>query len=124
FDITANMPQEARDKFVRTVLKIDYQFAGGVKFRSISGFQTGNTLYRADLDGTNATANVAATPTTPAQKNYIFFDTTTETQFSQEFNLISPDNQRFTWLVGAFGLWNTYFWLPPYQFVIDAPGAG
>ncbi|MCH2959471.1 hypothetical protein K3W04_14720, partial [Listeria monocytogenes] len=24
FDITANMPQEARDKFVRTVLKIDY----------------------------------------------------------------------------------------------------
>uniref|UniRef100_UPI0030D798AF TonB-dependent receptor domain-containing protein n=3 Tax=Pseudomonadota TaxID=1224 RepID=UPI0030D798AF len=36
----------------------------------------------------------------------------------------SPDNQRLTWLIGAFGLWNTYFWLPPYQFVIDAPAAG
>ncbi len=124
FDITANMPQEARDKFVRTVLKIDYEFVGGIKFRSITGFQNGNTLYRADLDGTNAAANVAATPTAPARKNYIFFDTTTETQFSQEFNLISPDNQRLTWLIGAFGLWNTYFWLPPYQFVIDAPAAG
>ena len=54
----------------------------------------------ADLDGTSA--NVST-----------FGDTLTEKQFSQEFNIISPDNQRFTWLVGAFGLWNKYNFLAP-----------
>ncbi len=124
FNLSYNSPQAARDKFVRSVLRLDYEFDGGVKFRSVTGFQNGNTMYRADLDGTAATANVAAVVgVSPAQRNYTFFDTVTETQFSQEFNIISPDNQRFTWLLGAFGVWNTYFYLPPYQFVIDAPAA-
>jgi iron complex outermembrane receptor protein len=118
FNIRANSPQAARDKFVRSVLKIDYTFGGGIKFRSVSGFSNGNTNYTADLDGTNAPA---ATVTTA---NSTFFDSVTETQFSQEFNLISPDNKRVTWLIGAFGLWNSYFFLHPYQFVIDAPAAG
>ena len=108
FDATANSPQEARDKFIRTVLKLDYVTDSGIKFRSVTGFQNGNTLYRADLDGTNTGTST-------------FFDTVTETQFSQEFNIISPDNQRFTWLVGAFGVWNSYFFLSPYQFVIGTP---
>ncbi|HEX5184384.1 MAG TPA: TonB-dependent receptor [Allosphingosinicella sp.] len=118
FDISANSPQKARDKFVRSILRIDYRFGDGIKFRSVTGFQTGNTAYTADLDGTAATANTATT------KNSTFFDSATETQFSQEFNLISPDDQRFTWLIGAFGLWNTYFFLKPYQFVIDTPAIG
>ena len=113
FNITANSPQSARDKFVRTVLKVDYELDGGIKLRSISGFQNGNTAYTADLDGT-----AAATPRST------FFDSVTETQFSQEFNVISPDGKRFTWLVGGFGLWNTYFFPQPYQFVVDAPPAG
>lgn len=124
FNLNYNSPQAARDKFVRSVLKLDYEFDGGVKFRSVTGFQNGNTMYRADLDGTAATVNAAAAGATPAQKNYTFFDSVTETQFSQEFNIISPDNQRFTWLIGGFGLWNSYFFLQPYQFVIDAPAAG
>ena len=111
FNITANTPEAARDKFVRTVLKVDYELNGGIKLRSISGFQNGNTAYTADLDGT-----AAATTT--------FFDSVTETQFSQEFNVISPDNQRITWLVGGFGLWNSYFFAQPYQFVVDAPPVG
>jgi iron complex outermembrane receptor protein len=125
FDITANSPQAARDKFVRSVLRVDYEIGGGVKFRSVTGFQTGNTQYRADLDGTAATATAAPSIAAPlGTKNYIFFDNATETQFSQEFNIISPDNQRVTWLVGAFGLWNSYFFLSPMQFVIDAPAVG
>lgn len=116
FDISANMPQEARDKFIRSILKIDYVFDSGLKLRSVSGFQNGNTFYRADLDGTAATAVVAG-----VTRNATFFDSVTETQFSQEFNIISPDNQRFTWLLGGFGLWNTYFFESPYQFVIDNP---
>ncbi|MEO7687799.1 MAG: TonB-dependent receptor [Sphingomonas sp.] len=110
FDITQNSPADARDKFVRSILKIDYQFAGGIKFRSVTSYQAANTLYRADLDATSA--NVST-----------FFDSVNERQITQEFNLISPDNQRFTWLIGAFGVWNDYHFLEPYQFVIDlAPG--
>jgi iron complex outermembrane receptor protein len=32
--------------------------------------------------------------------------------------LISPDNKPITWVVGAYGQENTYYWLPPYQFYI------
>ncbi len=110
FDITANAPQEARDKFIRSVLKIDYQFDGGLKLRSISSYQKANTKYRADLDGTSSPAGTT---------NSTFFDSVDERQLTQEFNLISPDNRRFTWLLGVFGVWNKYFFKEPYQFVID-----
>jgi iron complex outermembrane recepter protein len=109
FDITANAPQEARDKFIRQILRIEYEFAGGIKFRSVSSYQKANTLYRADLDGTSS-----ATGT-----NSSFFDDVNERQITQEFNLISPDNQRFTWLLGSFAVWNKYYFKEPYQFVID-----
>ena len=108
FHITANSPQEGRDKFLREILKVEYGFAGGIKFRSVSSYQKGNTKYRADLDGT-------------ATGNSTFFDSVDERQVTQEFNLISPDNQRVTWLVGAFALWNKYTFRDPFQFLIGAP---
>jgi iron complex outermembrane receptor protein len=108
FHITANSPQGARDKFVRSLLKIDYELGGGVKLRSISSYQTGNTTYTADLDGT-------------AAGNSTFFDNVNETAYSQELNLISPDAGRFTWLLGAYAQWNTYNFLAPYQFIIGVP---
>lgn len=111
FHITANTPQAARDKFVRSILKIEYEFAGGVKFRSLSSYQWANTKYSADLDGTSSS--------TPGSLNRFFFDDVDERQLTQELNLISPDNQRFTWLLGAFGVWNKYHFKEPYQFVID-----
>ncbi|HSI17377.1 MAG TPA: TonB-dependent receptor [Sphingomonas sp.] len=117
FNITANAPQAARDKFVRSILRLEYRTDGGVKFRSVSGLQTANTMYRADLDGTSSNF---PNPITGVTTDSTFFDSVTETQFSQEFNVISPDNQRFTWLIGGFGLWNTYVFPQPYDnFTID-----
>lgn len=106
FDITANTPMAARDEFVRSILKAEYEFAGGIKLRSVSSYQWANTMYRADLDGT-------------ATGSSTFYDSVDEQQITTELNLISPDNQRFTWLLGAFGLWNEYFFRTPYQFIID-----
>jgi iron complex outermembrane receptor protein len=106
FDKQFNAPQGARDKFVRSTLKVEYQTPGGVRFRSVTGYGFANTYYRADLDGTATGIST-------------FFDDVDEQQVSQEFNIISPDNQRFTWMVGAFGVWNTYHFKEPYQFVID-----
>lgn len=118
FDISANAPMEARDKFLRTVLKAEYDTDGGTKFRSISSYQKGNTRYGADLDGTSSNFNNPITPAAPL--NRYFYDTVNEEQYTQEFNIISPDHQRFTWLLGAFGVWNNYAFPPPFEnFVID-----
>ena len=107
FHITANSPQHARDKFIRESFRIDYDF-GAATLRSITGYQTGNTTYTADLDGT-------------ATGNNTFVDNVSEWAFSQEFNLISPDNRRFTWLLGAYAQWDTYTFLTPFQFLIGTP---
>ncbi len=107
FHITANADLKALDEFSRTVLKIDYEFANGVKFRAVSGYQDGTTAYRADLDGTSAA-------------NSTFRDLVDETIYSQEFNLISPDAGPFTWLLGLYGQKDKYTF-PPGEFVIGVP---
>ena len=116
FDITANTPQAGRDKFIREILRIEYSFANGIRFRSVSAYAKANTKYKTDLDGT---ASDVVSPIDGTMNNWFFADNVDERQISQEFNIISPDSQRFTWLVGAFGVWNKYWFLEPYQFVID-----
>lgn len=118
FNITANARQAARDKFIREILRIEYAFPNGMRFRSVSAYAKANTMYRADLDGT-ASDTIDPTTNPPVIKDWAFYDNVNERQISEELNLISPDNQRFTWLVGAFGVWNKYWFLKPYQFVID-----
>ena len=137
FHLNYNSPQEARDKFLREVVRIDYNLGGGLRLRSISGFQNGNTRYRADLDGTTAAAgfyipslagsylSFTPNPVLPGTTypNSTFVDSVDETAFSQEINLISPDNQRFTYLLGAYAQWNTYFFPSPFQFEINRNSA-
>ncbi|WP_066797686.1 TonB-dependent receptor [Sphingomonas soli] len=106
YDVSFNAPQAARDHMIRQVLKAELETAGGVKLRSVSSYQWGNTMYQADLDGTSTGTSY-------------FYDSVDEQQITTEFNIISPDNQRFTWLLGAFGVWNDYHFRRPYDFVID-----
>jgi len=105
FDLTANAPNSARDKFVRSIVRMEYVTDSGIKFRSVTSFQDASTRYGTDLDGTSSDF---ASPITGTVSNSYFYDDVREKQVSQEFDIISPDNQRFTWLLGAFGLWNTY----------------
>ena len=107
FNITANGDQKAKDRFGRTTLKVEYTFDNGTKFRSITGRQTGNTAYNADLDGTSVGRNE-------------FRDSVDEFITSQEFNLISPDSGAFTWIAGAYTQKDTYTF-PVGQFVIGVP---
>ena len=107
FHLTANAPQAARDRFSRLSMKVDYTFGNGVVLRSLTGYQKGNTLYRADLDGT-------------ATGNRTFKDSVDEEIWSQEFNLISPDNGPLTWVVGAYWQTDEYTFLPG-QFLIGIP---
>ena len=118
FDITANAPAEARDKFFRSILRAEYVTDSGYRFRSVSSIQRGNTQYGADLDGTSSDFPNPITGGAPL--NRYFFDTVNEHQYTQEFNVISPDHKRVTWLLGAFGVWNNYYFPEPFEnFVID-----
>ena len=112
FDLTANAPNESRDEFIRSILRMEYDTDSGIKFRSITSFQDASTRYGTDLDGTSSDF---PSPITGAISNTYFFDDVRELQVSQEFNIISPDHQRLTWLVGAFGLWNTYTFPAPFD---------
>ncbi|MDP1631267.1 MAG: TonB-dependent receptor [Caulobacter sp.] len=107
FDITANANQMAVDKFVRSVLRIDYVFANGVTLRSVSGYQDGNTSYAADLDGTST-------------GNLTFRDSVDERIYSQELNLISPNDGPFSWVVGAY-FQSDKLTFPPGEFIIGVP---
>jgi iron complex outermembrane receptor protein len=118
FHITANSPQTALDRYLRSDLKVDYVLPDGITLQSVSGYQLGHTAYTADLDGTDTTQNLFVLPPTFKE---IFFDRVTETIYSQEFNVISPSDQRVTWLVGLYGQSNTYDFLKPMQFVIGTP---
>jgi iron complex outermembrane recepter protein len=107
FDISANADLKALDSFIRSVLKVDYVFPYGTTLRATSGFQHGNTAYRADLDGTSA-------------RNLTFRDSVDETIYSQEINLISSDAAKVPWVLGAYYQKDEYFFLPD-QFVIGQP---
>lgn len=108
YDLSANADLKALDRFMRSVLHINYKFANGVEFRSISGYQKANTAYRADLDGTDYLPNET------------FVDSVYETIHSQEFDLLSPDTGRFTWILGGYWQEDTYVF-PEGEFVIGAP---
>jgi iron complex outermembrane recepter protein len=108
FNITADAPQQALDRFGRSVLKVDYVLPDGITLRSVSGYQKGNTAYKADLDGTSLPLDT-------------FSDTVDETLWSEEFNIISPDKGFVTWILGGYADRDTYYFLPPYQFVIGQP---
>jgi iron complex outermembrane receptor protein len=109
FDLTSNAEMLALDRFGRAVLKVDYDFAGGTTLRSVSGYQKGQTQYRADLDGTSV-------------GNALFGDKVEEVIYSQELNLISPDSGRFKWVLGAYYQHDEYDFLPGEFYIVNAAG--
>jgi len=121
FKIPAQGDQMAEDKFVRSTLRIDYVFNDGVTLRSVSGYQLGNTAYKADLyGGVNAAGPFAGLIT---GQNFTFVDNVDETIWSEELDLISPNKGPITWIVGAFAQSDLYDFLQPAKqnFVIGEP---
>jgi iron complex outermembrane receptor protein len=108
FNIGVNSPQQALDRFGRTILKADYALPDGITLRSVTGYQKGDTQYQADLDGTNV-------------GNSYFADNVWETLWSEEFNIISPEKGFVTWVLGAYADGDKYTFVPNYYFLIGAP---
>jgi iron complex outermembrane receptor protein len=90
FVIHQDAPFAYKDQSVRAVVDIDYLFDNGVKFSSLTGYQNADTVNNLDLNGGIVTPR------------YWFKSAGDIDLWSQEFNLISPDDQRLRWVVGAF----------------------
>lgn len=111
FNIRTNGPFQAQDETLRSVLNVSYAFDNGITLRSITGYQDGTTSVRADTDGTAAP--------TPAG-NSSFYDEVDQRLWSQEFNLVSPDDGRLTWILGAY-YQDDLITFPPGQFITTQP---
>lgn len=109
FRFANNAKTYAVDQFVRSTLKADYKTDDGVIFRSITSYQNGRTGWKGDIDGTAAAA-----------PNYIIAEAVNERLASQEFNLISPDQGRLTWVLGTYYQYNRYDF-PTGRFLIGVP---
>lgn len=126
FHVSANYKSGALDRFTRTVLKADYDFPDGIILRSVSGYQNGKMTYSTDLDGSDygpptnvqAVAGAAVTPQNP--RYWDFFDQVTEHIWSQEINVISPDDWRVNWVFGLYGQADQYYY-PPGEFSVGIP---
>jgi iron complex outermembrane recepter protein len=91
---------------VREALEVSYTFPDGINLRSISGANTAHVWY---LDDYYSTSVVSGS----------FANNVHERVISQEFNLLSPADQRLKWVVGSF-----YFYDPAEVIVqIDEPTA-
>ena len=90
-DVVQNVNKFAyTDKSFRTVLDLKYLFGNGVTLSSLTGYQDIESVNNLDL---NATAAPAST----------IFNSRIDAQvYSQEFNLISPNDQPFKWVLGVF----------------------
>ncbi len=120
FHVTANSRQFALDRFTRMVLKVDYVLPDGITFRSVSGFQNGNTNWSTDLDATDYGAYTSGSAGARSN-NWSFWDHVDETIWSQEINVISPDTWRLNWVFGVFAQSDIYDF-PKGKFITAVPG--
>jgi iron complex outermembrane receptor protein len=89
--IAWDMPDpENRNESDRYSLDLRRKFAHGVEFRSLTGYQHNDLRTGDDPDATTANSGIFINDVGP-----------TNDYWSQEFNLLSPDTGKFTWIVGT-----------------------
>jgi iron complex outermembrane recepter protein len=86
----ANGPHKYVDRGQRSSLKLTYELEDGIEINSLSGYSFVKT--RANWDSNGSRPEPGA-----------FLSGGKFENISQEFNIISPSDQRFTWVVGLFG---------------------
>ncbi len=73
----------------RQALEINYEFDSGVMIRSISGYNKVEFKEVSDIDFGSIDSNVLS-------------NNANETVYSQEINILSPEDERLTWVAGVF----------------------
>ncbi len=100
-NIVQNANFQYTDESLRAVLNLSFRFNGGVSLTSLTGYQDVDSVNNLDLNATLAPI-------------YIFNSKINAKIYSEEVNLISPDDQAFRWVFGLF--WEKQdSELPPWQ---------
>lgn len=96
--LTYNAPTLNHERAFHSSLELRYELGGGIVLRSVSGYLNKriNNLY--DLDGSDR----ASTSDPAASFVQVSDQFVRERQVTQEFNLISPDEGAFTWILGGY----------------------
>lgn len=102
FDLTYNVADTSyKQRGFRQSVQGDYTFSSGLSARLILGYTRVVSPYVDDLDSSSFVGTATVPPATG-----VFNNTAFEKTVSQEFNLISPSNGRFSWTTGIFHLWD------------------
>lgn len=103
-DLTYNTPTLNHERAVNASLELRYELDSGVVFRSVSGYTNKriNNLYDSDggiLPGDSSVPRdgIPDTSSTQVQDQFV-----RERQWSQEFNVISPTDGAFNWILGGY----------------------
>jgi iron complex outermembrane receptor protein len=88
-DVVQNANFAYTDESTRVVLDLKYEFGSGVTLSSLSGYQDIESVNNLDLNAT-------------IPQFYVFNSHLEADFYSQEFNLLSPDDQPFRWTLGLF----------------------
>lgn len=89
FDVEQNAHFAYTDESFRAVLDISYDLGNGVELRSLTGYQDVETTNNSDLNG--------------SEPLYYEFNSHGDVKiYSQELNVVSPEDGPLQWIVGAF----------------------
>ncbi len=103
-DVVQNANFAYTDESTRVVLDLKYEFGSGVTLSSLSGYQDIESVNNLDLNAT-------------IPQFYVFNSHLEADFYSQEFNLLSPDDQPFRWTLGLF-------WQKQDSHLLDWPQGG
>lgn len=96
FTVSYDTPTSNFERAFATVLEMKYEFAGGLTLRSVSAYQNKRVYLVNDTDGTSLNRGNSALNSTAGANNV------REREYSQEINIISPDNGKFKYVLGAY----------------------
>lgn len=96
--LTYNAPTRNDERGFHSSLELRYELGGGIILRSVSGYLNKriNNLY--DNDG----AAIASVTDPAASFNQVSDQFVRERQWTQEFNIISPTDGVFDWILGGY----------------------
>jgi iron complex outermembrane receptor protein len=100
FTIQLDDPMAYVDRSIRQVVDMKYHFDGGITLRSLTGIQNIFTVNNLDANGGGPFP--PANPLLQADHNS-FKSQGNFWFYSQEFDLVSPEDQQLRWVLGLFG---------------------
>ncbi|TXS90246.1 TonB-dependent receptor plug domain-containing protein [Parahaliea maris] len=96
WDLDYNTGTARDEETLHTSLKVEYTFGGGTMLRSLTGYQNKEVLNLIDRDGTGEAAALAGI----RQEDQV--QPIRERIYSQEINLISPQENDLSWILGGY----------------------